>query len=96
MSTGNKKKILRLGVFAGPNGSGKTTVLKFIKGLKIDGRKIDLGYYVNADDIAGDLVKAGISFKKYAAKTTTREFENYGIMPWHLVLLIRRTKNLGF
>ncbi len=79
MSTGNKKKILRLRVFAGPNGSGKTTVLKFIKGLKIDGRKIDLGYYVNADDLAEDLIKGGISFKKYTVKTTAREFEKYAL-----------------
>jgi predicted ABC-type ATPase len=79
LSTGNKKKILRLRVFAGPNGSGKTTVLKFIRGLKIDGRKIDLGHYVNADDIAEDLDKTGISFEKYSIKTTRGEFVDYAL-----------------
>jgi predicted ABC-type ATPase len=48
LTSGNPKKILRLRIFAGPNGSGKTTVLKFIRKQKINGRKIDLGYYVNA------------------------------------------------
>ncbi len=77
MTTGNQKKILRLRVFAGPNGSGKTTVLKFIRDLEIDGNKIDLGYYVNADDIAEELTTEGISFKKYNLKTTPKEFIDY-------------------
>lgn len=34
-------------VFAGPNGSGKTTIFKGI----LDNRKINLGIYVNADEI---------------------------------------------
>lgn len=79
MSAGNQKKILRLRVFAGPNGSGKTTVLRFIRKQKINGRKIDLGYYVNADDIAEDLNKSGIAFEKYSIKTTPREFRDYAI-----------------
>lgn len=35
----------RIRVFAGPNGSGKTTILKEIES------KFDLGYYINADEI---------------------------------------------
>jgi predicted ABC-type ATPase len=34
----------RLRVFGGPNGSGKTTVIKALRG------EIPLGVYVNADD----------------------------------------------
>jgi predicted ABC-type ATPase len=39
--------IKRLRIFAGPNGSGKSTILKSI----LINRNIDLGIYVNADDI---------------------------------------------
>ena len=39
--------VKRLRIFAGPNGSGKSTILKSI----LKDRKIDLGVYVNADDI---------------------------------------------
>ena len=39
--------VKRLRIFAGPNGSGKSTILKSI----LINRKIDLGIYVNADDI---------------------------------------------
>jgi predicted ABC-type ATPase len=73
------KKILRLRVFAGPNGSGKTTVIKFIRKQKVNARIIDLGYFVNADDIADDLMKRGVSFKKYGIKTTPAEFREYAI-----------------
>lgn len=52
-------------VFAGPNGSGKTTIFK---GL-LDGQKIDLGIYVNADDIEQELSWSGLlSFEKFQLK----------------------------
>jgi predicted ABC-type ATPase len=73
------KKILRLRVFAGPNGSGKTTVIRFIRRQKINGRKIDLGFFVNADDIAEDLMKTGVSFNKYKIKTTPSEFREFAL-----------------
>lgn len=41
----------RLRIFAGPNGSGKSTILKVIQ----DEKKIDLGVYVNADEIESAL-----------------------------------------
>jgi predicted ABC-type ATPase len=37
-------------MFAGPNGSGKTTLIQHIQG-----QGIDLGHYINADDIAATL-----------------------------------------
>jgi len=40
-------------MFAGPNGSGKTTILKTV------GAQYDFGYYVNADDIEKQLSEIG-------------------------------------
>ena len=37
----------RMRIFAGPNGSGKTTIFKAL----LNEEKIGLGVYVNADDI---------------------------------------------
>jgi predicted ABC-type ATPase len=52
----------RMRVFAGPNGSGKTTIFK---GL-LDDQKIELGIYVNADDIEQELARSGLlSFEKF-------------------------------
>lgn len=42
-------------VFAGPNGSGKTTILKIIQKEP----RISLGVYVNADDIEREMIKTG-------------------------------------
>ena len=42
----------RMRVFAGPNGSGKTTVIREVRRFKVNGRNVDFGLYVNADDIA--------------------------------------------
>lgn len=44
----------RLRIFAGPNGSGKTTIKKIVEGI------VRLGTYVNADDIKVLLVKQRI------------------------------------
>ena len=45
--------IRRMRVFAGPNGSGKTTIIKELKG------QIPFGEYVNADDIEKVLNESG-------------------------------------
>ena len=39
--------VKRMRVFAGPNGSGKTTIFKSL----LWGEQIQLGIYVNADDV---------------------------------------------
>ena len=71
-------------VFAGPNGSGKSTMYQQVRSSKVDGRSIDLGIYVNPDDIAKqirktrrlDLGKFGLSsssrvrFGRYLGRTT--------------------------
>jgi predicted ABC-type ATPase len=52
----------RMRVFAGPNGSGKTTIFK---GL-LQEKKINLGVYVNADDIEQELSNSTrLHFDKY-------------------------------
>lgn len=49
-------------VFAGPNGSGKTTIFK---GILAD-NKVQLGVYVNADEIQETLARSGsIDFSSY-------------------------------
>jgi predicted ABC-type ATPase len=62
-------------VFAGPNGSGKTTIFKEIHAKN----KINLGVYVNADDIEKELVTSSgkLSFDGYqltVAENDLREF----------------------
>ena len=50
----------RVRIFAGPNGSGKTTIINKLKG------KISFGIYVNADDIEKSLLDYGLlDFKEY-------------------------------
>ncbi len=66
MSTqSNTSQQLRLRVFAGPNGSGKSTIINGIKQLIINGKPIDFGYYINADDIARKLTVNQFSFSTY-------------------------------
>jgi predicted ABC-type ATPase len=43
----------RLRIFAGPNGSGKTSIIRSLKD------KINFGCYINADDIEKELLTAG-------------------------------------
>ena len=46
----------RLRIFAGPNGSGKSTIINIIRN-----KKIDLGIYLNADEIKVQLEKLEIA-----------------------------------
>ncbi len=46
-------------VFAGPNGSGKSTMYRQVKGTRINDRALDLGLYLNPDDIAAELRSKG-------------------------------------
>lgn len=48
---------LRLRVFAGPNGSGKTTIIEAVRKARVNGRPVDFGLYINVDDIAKALAK---------------------------------------
>lgn len=62
-------------VFAGPNGSGKSTIINAVKKTKVQGRYVDFGIYINADDIADDLRKGRFTFDKFKINVTPREFK---------------------
>jgi predicted ABC-type ATPase len=66
-------------VFAGPNGSGKSTIIKFVNEYEVNGRKINLGVYINADDIAVALKKKNFSFSQYQIQTTKKEFSEMAL-----------------
>ncbi len=44
----------RMRIFAGPNGSGKTSIINRLKD------KISFGNYINADDIEFDLINKAL------------------------------------
>jgi predicted ABC-type ATPase len=62
-------------VFAGPNGSGKSTIINKVKGIKIQGRNVDFGIYVNADDIAEDLRKNKFIFSTYQVNVLPKQLK---------------------
>lgn len=75
----------RLRVFAGPNGSGKSSIIKKILNTEVKkGVKLDFGIYINADDIAQDLLKKGCNFSNYQIDFLEEEFyeivENSGLI----------------
>ncbi len=69
---------LRLRVFAGPNGSGKSTVIKEIRETEVrENRKLDVGIYINADDIAQKLKSGKFTFAPYDVKGTHTELVDF-------------------
>lgn len=50
---------LRMRVFAGPNGSGKSTMYRQVLATRVNDRPIDLGIYLNPDDIGKKLCEVG-------------------------------------
>lgn len=67
--------VKRMRVFAGPNGSGKTTIFK---GLLAD-NKVNLGVYVNADDIEKELTSANgsLSFSQFNLVVNENELGDF-------------------
>jgi predicted ABC-type ATPase len=64
----------RLRIFAGPNGSGKTTIFKEL----LNNKEIELGVYVNADDIESNLINQGsINFADYQLQISLSELHEY-------------------
>jgi len=62
----------RLRIFAGPNGSGKSSIIKALPS------SVELGFYINADDIERQIVKGEkINLKKYGVKTNTANLHDY-------------------
>lgn len=72
MIKGSSNKRLR--VFAGPNGSGKSTVIQYVQNYKVNGRSIDFGYYINADDIAKQLRTGTFDFTEFNIGTDSKGF----------------------
>lgn len=61
-------------VFAGPNGSGKTTIFKGI----LAENKVQLGVYVNADEIEQILEQANtLSFSNFQLQVTDEQLKNF-------------------
>lgn len=70
---------LRLRVFAGPNGSGKSTVIKRIRETEVNENvKLDVGVYINADDIAQSLKMGQFSFQPYDVNCTLSDLIKFG------------------
>ena len=64
----------RMRVFAGPNGSGKTTIFK---GILAENR-VQLGIYVNADDIEKTLSQTNfIDFSNYQLTLKEQEVKYF-------------------
>jgi len=68
------KPELRLRVFAGPNGSGKSTIIGAVRNHKVSEIPVDFGNYINADDLAKQLVKEDVDFTSYTIETTLEEY----------------------
>ena len=64
--------VKRMRVFAGPNGSGKTTIIKSLKA------EIPFGVYVNADDIESLLRESGVLlFDTYQLTVSESTLQNF-------------------
>lgn len=62
----------RMRVFAGPNGSGKTTIIKSLQA------ELPFGVYVNADDIESLLKETNILlFNPYQLVITTAQIQEF-------------------
>ena len=67
--------IKRIRVFAGPNGSGKTTIIRSLQ------REIGFGVYVNSDDIESQLkMYQLLSFNDYQLIITEQQLQNFFVV----------------
>lgn len=72
-------KTLRLRVFAGPNGSGKSTMYTKVREAVVNGRPVDMGVYVNPDEIARQLKEEGsFDFTRYGMSANETELSRFG------------------
>lgn len=64
--------VKRLRIFAGPNGSGKTTIIKNLR------NEIPFGIYINADDIESQLKESNILlFSTYQLTVDEKELQSF-------------------
>lgn len=67
-------KTLRLRVFAGPNGSGKSTIINIVRDVTDKKSKpLEMGHYINADDIASSLHSNNFSFNTFNITPTRKQ-----------------------
>lgn len=68
----------RMRVFAGPNGSGKSTMKAQVAQAEVQGQRIDLGVYVNPDEIEMILLRTKrLDFRRYKVVTNKLAFERF-------------------
>ena len=67
---------LRLRVFAGPNGSGKSTIINDVRRASVNGRPIDFGIYINADDLAQRLPE-GVDLHEFEIEAEEQTFRTF-------------------
>lgn len=83
MAKGSRSELsqqqLRLRVFAGPNGSGKSTIISSVRGTEIEGKPIDFGCYINADDIASELEKGEFSFASFEVNVSKKSLADFAV-----------------
>lgn len=69
-----------LRVFAGPNRSGKSTIIKSIRNARFNGRPIDFEAYLNADDIATELKEKGeVDMASSIGRVSLPEMRAFGL-----------------
>jgi predicted ABC-type ATPase len=79
-------KTLRLRVFAGPNGSGKSTMYTKVREAFVNGRPVDMGVYVNPDEIERILRTTNhLNLLNYGVNSNKLVFERFarssGLLP---------------
>ena len=72
-TTSKNTSQLRLRIFAGPNRSGKSTIIKAVRDSIVNGHPLDFGYYISVDDIVSQLTKKKFSFDGFKIKVTADE-----------------------
>lgn len=64
-------------IFAGPNGSGKSTIINAVRNTIINDRSVDIGYYINADDIAKQLKDGKCDLETFGIAIDQRSFVDF-------------------
>lgn len=73
----SSKGELRLRVFAGPNGSGKSAIVNEVRQTKVNGYPLDIGMFINADDIGKALSEGSFSFKNFDIEFSKKSLLNF-------------------
>ena len=80
MATSPSTPQLRLRVFAGPNGSGKSTIIDEVKKFTTDdGQLLDVGFYINADNIVRQLNEGSFSFDEFNIRVSKNQVIDFAL-----------------